>query len=229
MGPFPKAVGNKKYLLVCTDYFTKWVEVDPLANIRDVDIKMFIWKNIVTRFGVPNVLISDNGLQFDSKAFMKYCSDLGVKNRYSTPAYPQGNRQAEAVNKVILNGLKKRLDDVKGRWVEELPHVLWTYRTMPRKSTGETSFSMTYGAEAVIPLENSFPTMRSSTFTSDRNNELLKKNLDLIEKRRKNAMVQLAYYQHKLKQGYNMNVKLRPLALGDLVLRKVVGNTKSPA
>ena len=128
-----------------------------------------------------------------------------------------------------MNGLKKRLDDAKGRWVEELPHVLWTYRTMPRKSTGETSFSMTYGAEAVIPLENSFPTMRSSTFTSDRNNELLKKNLDLIEKRRENAMVQLAYYQHKLKQGYNMNVKLRPLALGDLVLRKVVGNTKSPA
>ena len=88
---------------------------------------------------------------------------------------------------------------------------------------------MTYGAEAVIPLENDFPTMRSSAFTSDGNNELLKKNLDLIEKQRENAMVQLAYYQHKLKQGYDMNVKLRPLALGDLVLRKVVGNTKNPA
>ena len=88
---------------------------------------------------------------------------------------------------------------------------------------------MTYGAEAVIPLENDFPTMRSSAFTSDRNNELLEKNLDLIEERRENAMVQLAYYQHKLKQGYNMNVKLRSLAPEDLVLRKVVGNTKNPA
>ena len=76
-------------------------------------VKKFIWKSIVTRFGVPNVLISDNGLQFDSKAFRKYCSDLGIKNRYSTPAYPQGNGQAEAVNKVIVNGLKKRLDDAK--------------------------------------------------------------------------------------------------------------------
>ena len=76
MGPFPKAVGNKKYLLVCTDYFTKWVEAEPLANIRDVDVKRFIWKNIVTRFGVPNVLVSDNGLQFDSKTFRKYCSDF---------------------------------------------------------------------------------------------------------------------------------------------------------
>ena len=152
-----------------------------------MDVKRFIWKNIVTRFGVPNVFISDNGFQFHSKAFRKYCSDLGIKNRYSTPAYPQGNGKAEAVNKVIVNGLKKRLDEAKGRWVEELPHVLWTYKTTPRESTGETPFSMTYGAEAVIPLESDFPTIRSSAFTSDGNNELLKRNLDLIEERQENA------------------------------------------
>ena len=228
MGPFPKAVGNKKYLLVCIDYFTKWVETEPLANIRDVDIKRFIWKNLVTQFGVPYALISNNGLQFNRKAFRKYCSDLAIKNRYSTPTYPQGNGQAEVVNKVIMNGLKKRLDDVKGKWIEELPHVLWTYRTTPRKSTTKTHFSMMYGAEAIIPLENGFPTMRTSTFTSDGNDELLKNSLDLVEERRESAMVQLAYYQHKFKQGYDMNVKLRPLTLGDLVLRKVLGNTKNP-
>ena len=71
--------------------------------------------------------------------------------------------------------------------------------------------------------------MRSSAFTLDKNNELLKKNLDLIEERRENAMVQLACYQHKLKQDYDTNVKLRSLAPGDLVLRKVVRNTKNPA
>ena len=150
--PFPKAVGNKKYLLVSTDYFTKWVEAEPLTNIRDVDAKRFVWKNIVTRFGVPHVLISDNGLQFDSKTFRSYCDELEITNRYSTPAYPQGNGQSKAGNKVKVNGLKKKLDDAKGNWVEELPHVLWTYITMPRRSTGETPFSMTYGAEAVIPL-----------------------------------------------------------------------------
>ena len=196
MGPFPKVVGNKKYLLVCTGYFTKWIEAEPLVNIKDVDVKRFIWKNIVTRFRVPYALISDNGLQFDSKTFRKYCSDLGIKNRYSTPAYPQGNRQVETVNNVIVNGLKKRLDDAKGKWVEELLHVLWTYRTTPRRSIRETPFSMTYGAEAVIPLENGFPKLRTSTFTSYGNDELLKKNLDLIEERRENATVQLAYYQH---------------------------------
>ena len=76
-------MGNKRFLLIGTDYFTKWVEAEPLANIRDVDAKKFIWKNIVIRFGVPHTLISDNGLQFDSKSFRRYCSELGIANRYS--------------------------------------------------------------------------------------------------------------------------------------------------
>ena len=96
--------------MVGTNYFTKWVKVEPLANIRDMDAKIFFWKNIVTRFGIPHTLISDNGLQFDNKAFRRYCCYSGITNRYSTPAYPWGNGQAEAVNKVIANGLKKRLE-----------------------------------------------------------------------------------------------------------------------
>ena len=122
-----------------------------------------------------------------------------------------------------------RLDDAKGKWVEELPHVLWTYRTTPRRSTEKTPFSMTYGAEAVIPLETGFPTLRTSSFNLSNNSELLEKSLDFIEERRENTMVQLAYYQHKFKQGYDANVKLRPLTSGDLVLRKILGTAKNPA
>ena len=87
---------------------------------------------------------------------------------------------------------------------------------------------MTYGAESVIPLKTGFSMLRTNAFTSDGNDGLLEKSLDLIEERRENAMVQLAYYQHKLKQGYDTNVKLRPLAIRDLVLRKVLGATKNP-
>ena len=113
--------------------------------------------------------------------------------------------------------------------MEELSHILWTYQTTPCKSIGKMLFSMTYGAEVVIPLETEFPTLRTSSFTPNNNDGLLEKSLDLIEERRKNAMVQLAYYQHKLKQGYDTNVKLRLLTVGDLVLRKVLGTTKNPA
>ena len=62
-------MGNRRFVLVAVDYFTKWAVVEALANIRDTDVKMFVWKNIVTRFGVPDSLISDNGLQFDNRAF----------------------------------------------------------------------------------------------------------------------------------------------------------------
>ena len=78
-------------MLVAVDYFTKWAEAEALANIRDVDVKKFVWKNIITRFGVPDSLISDNGLQFDSRGFREFCNNLGIRNMYSTPAYPQGN------------------------------------------------------------------------------------------------------------------------------------------
>ena len=80
-----------------------------------MDVKKFVWKNIVTRFGVSDLLISNNRPQFDNKAFHAFCSDLGIKNRYSTPTYPQSNGQAEATNKTIMNGLKKILDGAKGR------------------------------------------------------------------------------------------------------------------
>ena len=83
--------------------------------------------------------------------------------------------------------------------MEELPHVLWTYRTTPRRSTGKTPFSITYRAEAVIPLETGFPSLKTNLFNPSGNDEHLKGNLDLIEEKRENAMVQLAYYQQKLK------------------------------
>ncbi|XP_075666057.1 uncharacterized protein LOC142635883 [Castanea sativa] len=146
--------------LFSTDYFTKSVEAEPLANIRDVDAKIFVWKNTFTQFGIPHTLILDNGLQFDSRAF--------------------------------------------------------------RRSIGETPFSMTYGVEAVIPLETGFPTLRTNLFTPDNNDNLLEKSLDLIEERRENVM-------GKHKQRYDSSVKLRPLASGDLVLRKVVGVAKNLA
>ena len=88
---------------------------------------------------------------------------------------------------------------------------------------------MTYGTEAVIPFEIGFPTLRTSSFTPSSNDGLLWKSLDLIEEQRENDMVQLAYYQHKLKKSYDANVKLRSLALGDFVLRKVLGIAKNPA
>ena len=122
--PLPRAPGNKRFLIVATDYFTKWVEAEPLSNIRDVDTKRFLWKNVITRFDIPWAAISDNGTQFESRLFKGFCSDLGIRNFFSSSGYPQSNGQAEVSNKVILNGIKRKLEAAKGKWVEELPSIL---------------------------------------------------------------------------------------------------------
>jgi hypothetical protein len=111
--------------------------------------------------------------------------------------------------------------------VEELPNVLWTFRTTPRRSTGETPFSLTYGSEAVIPLEIGLPTLRTSEWEPTRNDLAQSQALDLLEERREQAMIRLASYQQQLKKGYNKNIRPRSFQQGDLVLRKVLGNTKN--
>ena len=98
-----------------------------------------------------------------------------------------------------MDRLNKRLDEAKGRWVEELPHVLWIYQTTFHRSTRETPFSMTYGSKVMVPLEIGFPTLRTSLFTPDNNDRLLKRSLDLVDERKEAATVQLTYYQQKLK------------------------------
>uniref|UniRef100_A0A2N9GP06 Uncharacterized protein n=1 Tax=Fagus sylvatica TaxID=28930 RepID=A0A2N9GP06_FAGSY len=228
VGPLPRAPGNKKFLIVATDYFTKWVEAEPLAHIRDTDAKRFFWRNVVTRFGIPRVVISDNGTQFEGKVFKGFCSELGIKNFFSTPGYPQANGQAEVSNKVILDGIKKRLEEAKGKWVEELPSVLWTHRTTHRRSTGETPFALAYGVEAVIPLEVGLPTTRTTEFDAEQNEDNLRKDLNLVEERRDMAAIRLTSYQRQMKRGYDKNIRPRSFYVNDLVLRKVVANTRNP-
>ena len=107
VGPLPTTAAQKKFLLVVTDYFSKWVEVVAYASIKDKDVTRFVWKNIVCRFGIPQAIIADSGLQFDSSAFKDFCAKLHIRNLYSTPRYPQSNSQAEATNKTLLSALKK--------------------------------------------------------------------------------------------------------------------------
>ena len=91
VGPLPITAAQKKFLLVATDYFSKWVEAEAYANIKDKDVTKFIWKNITCRFGIPQAIIADNGPQFDSIAFRNFCSELKIQNLYFTPRYSQSN------------------------------------------------------------------------------------------------------------------------------------------
>ncbi|RVW94628.1 Gypsy retrotransposon integrase-like protein 1 [Vitis vinifera] len=223
--PLSAAPAQKKFLLVATDYFSKWVEAEAYASIKDKDVTKFVWKNIIYRLEIPQTIIADNGPQFDSIAFRNFCSELNIGYSYSTPHYPQSNRQTEATNKTLITALKKRLEQAKGKWVEELLGVLWIYRTTPGRPTGNTPFALAYGMDAVIPTEIGLPTIRTDVAKQNDANTELGRNLDWADEVRESAAIRMVDYQQRASAHYNRKVRPRSFKNGTLVLRKVFENT----
>ncbi|XP_060969563.1 uncharacterized protein LOC133036821 [Cannabis sativa] len=229
IGELPKGKGRVKYAVVAVDYFTKWAEAKALATITATKLREFVYNSIICRFGIPYKLISDNGKQFDCKEMPQLCDDLGIKKAFSAVAYPQSNGQTEAVNKIIKHTIKGKLEERKGVWPDELPQVLWSYNTTPRSTTGETRFSLSYGYKAMVPVEIGAGSLRRDVFNISQNEEKQSLYLDLLEEKRDQAHVKNATYQRRTTRYFNSKVKTRVLGVGDLVLQRVMPNTKNPA
>uniref|UniRef100_A0A2N9IQC0 Uncharacterized protein n=1 Tax=Fagus sylvatica TaxID=28930 RepID=A0A2N9IQC0_FAGSY len=191
MGPLPVGRRQLKFLVVGIDYFTKWVEAEPLATITEKNIRGFVWKAIICRFGIPRAFISDNGRQFDNSPFREFCEELGIHNHYSSPGHPQANGQQGT-------------------------------------PTGETPFRLTYGTEAVIPVEVGLTTWRTNNYDEESNDAQLRSNLDLVDEIRDQAEARTRVYQQRMARYYDRRVKHREFKVGDLVLRKVTLATKDP-
>ncbi|XP_024007922.1 uncharacterized protein LOC112083931 [Eutrema salsugineum] len=198
------------------------------AKIQAIDVKKFIWKNIICRHGLPYEIVTDNGPQFISDVFEDFCAKWKIRLSKSTPRYLQGNGQAEATNKTILDGIKKRLEAKKGLWADELDGVLRSHRTTPRRSTNKTPFSLSHGMKALAPAEVGLPSIRRTMLTQDskRNGRMIKDSLDMLEEERNRALLRMQNYQQQIARYYNKRVKGRHFETGDLVLRKVFENTE---
>nr|XP_009803536.1 PREDICTED: uncharacterized protein K02A2.6-like [Nicotiana sylvestris] len=119
----------------------------------------------------PPEITCDNGKQFISSKVTKFLEGHKIKRILSTLYHPCANGQAESTNKTIIQKLKKRLENAKGKWKDVLPEVLWAYRTTSKSSTGETPFSLVYGFEALIPvemIEQTLPVAKSKGYLSSR-------------------------------------------------------------
>ena len=153
--------------------------------------------------------MTDNGSQFISFEFQDFCKEWGIKLSFSTSRYPWANGQAESTNKTVINIIKKRLEKANGLWVDELPGVLWAYRTTAKTSTGETPFSLTYGTEAVIHVECGISSVRYMWLDEDSKRELLNHSLDAIDELHDKAHLRTVFYQQKVAQHYNKNIIVR--------------------
>ena len=157
-------------------------------------LKNFVWKGIICRFGIPRILISNNGKQFDNRPFRELCGQLNRKNHYSSPRHPQANGQVEVTNQTLLKQIKTRLDGAKSMWLEELLSLLRAYRTTVRTPTRETLFKLTFGTETVIPVEIGLTTLRTTFHKEEENEGQLRLNLDLLDETREKAAQRIALY-----------------------------------
>ena len=224
VGPLPIVAVQKKFLLVATDYFNKWVEAKAYASIKYKDVSKFVWKNIVCRFEVPQATVADNRPQFDSIVFRTFCSKLNIRNPYSTPCYPQSNKKAETTNKTIVNAHKKRLEDTKGKWLDELFEVLWTYWTTSRRPTWATPFVLAYGMEVVILTEIGMPTARTTVQDQRDNDEELIRQLDWADEIREYAAIRMTSYHQMVITYYNKKARPWFFWTRTLVLRRIFEN-----
>ncbi|GAU37759.1 hypothetical protein TSUD_102760 [Trifolium subterraneum] len=196
LGPFPTAARQVKYLIVAVDYFTKWIEAEPLAKI-----------------GASHI--------------------LRTTQHFTSVEHPQTNGQAEAANRVILRGLRRRMDASKGNWTEELHNVMWSYRTAAHSTIGKTPFRLTYGTEAVIPVEMGEPSSRIEyPNEEDINDELLREELDLVEELRIGASLREATLKQKIAVRHDKRVIKREfesaqLAMGCSMLRGKISNEET--
>jgi hypothetical protein len=146
--------------LVATEYFSKWVEAIPLRKATGAAVANFICEHIITRFGIPHKIISDNGIPFVNKSVREVLEHYWIKHCKSTPYYPQGNGQAEATNCMLLRILSKMVFAYGKGWSSHLADALWAYRGSTKTATGFTPFSLVYGTDAIAPTKLMVPSPR---------------------------------------------------------------------
>ena len=144
--------GNR-YILVVSDYFTKWTEGFPMANMEAVTVAKIIVEEVITRNGTPSMIHSDQGVQYESHLFTEICRLFNIKKTHTTPYHPQSDGMVERFNKTLANMLSVYVDEHHADWDEHLPYVMMAYRAAVHETTGTTNSKMILGREVATPLD----------------------------------------------------------------------------
>jgi hypothetical protein len=202
--PFTTAPGGFTHVLVAIDKFTKWIEYKPIAKLTPDRV-------VLHRFGFPNTIITDLGSNFTANQFWEFCENARIEVKYVSVAHPRANGQVEWANGMIIDGLKKRLYDENskkgGKWIHELPHVIWGLRTQSSKATGQTLFFLVYGFEAILPADIMWKSPRVEMYNEGEADEVGQLELDSVEEAHCTALVQLARYLQGIRRYHDCNVR----------------------
>jgi hypothetical protein len=217
----PQSSAQHRWILKATDYFTKWIEAVPTRQATNDVIIQFLEENIMSRFGCPTKIITDNATTFKSKKIEKLCSDYNITLGHSTSYYPQGNGLVESSNKILVRIIKKMLQENKKAWHKKLIHALWADRISPKRSIAMSPFQIIYGTEVIFPTTLGLPVMRllqeqdaETDATQRRKDELIS-----VQQTREKDFDNTQLCQDKIKEAFDRHTKVDDFEPGDLVLK----------
>ena len=161
VGPIkpPARHTHAEYIIVATDYLTKWVEAKATVKNDARTTAKFLYENVFTRYGLPIEIVSDQGVHFINEVISFLLAEFMVIHKRSAPYHPQANGQAESTNKTLCTVLTKIVGQSRTDWEHKLSLALWAYRIAYKIAVGATPFELVYGLNAILPIEFLVPTL----------------------------------------------------------------------
>lgn len=208
------------YIVVVVEYFTKWAEAIPTFRAEGETTALFLFNQVIYRFGVPLSIATDHGSHFQNHMMTKLTSMIGFQQDQSSSYYSQANGQVEVVNGVLKTMVHRLVDNHKTTWHRKLYSMLWAYRTSVKTTTGFTPFQIAFGLEVVLPIECDIPSLKLVVeFLPDitaKKEWLL--SLDQLDETCRDATLALEAHQCQVKAQYEKSIMPRSFQEGELVL-----------
>jgi hypothetical protein len=201
----PSSSNMHKFILTSTDYFTKWAEAIPLTHVNEKVVIQFIEQQLITRFGVPSVLVFHYATYFSYTLLTEFDLDKGIMIKYSANYYPQGNGVAESTNKNLVRILEMVTDNQRN-WHNQLHNTLWSDRVMPKEAVRNSPYFLVYGQEVILPNGIYLPSLQLSQDSNEESSSTMQQRIDTLlmqEEQKEKARSKFLAHQQIVKRWFD--------------------------